>query len=71
MTDLAKRIGGGRCVLFAAALLGLIAAASSAAVEIRVGEPFPQIAMPTLDGELRSIADFRGRKVVLHVFASW
>ena len=37
-----------------------------------VGEPFPTIALPALeDGRPRSIADFRGKKVVLHVFASW
>jgi len=37
-----------------------------------VGEPFPNIAFPALeDGRPRSIADFRGQKVILHVFASW
>lgn len=38
----------------------------------RVGEPFPDIALPSLeDGELTSIDAFRGQKVVLHLFASW
>jgi hypothetical protein len=37
-----------------------------------VGAPFPSIALPALeDGRPRSIADFRGKKVILHVFASW
>ena len=36
-----------------------------------VGEPFPGLVLPDLDGTPRSIADFRGGKVVLHVFASW
>ena len=37
-----------------------------------VGEPFPNIAFPSVDGgEPRSISDFRGQKVVLHIFASW
>ena len=37
-----------------------------------VGDAFPLIALPALeDGRARSIADFRGRKVILHVFASW
>jgi hypothetical protein len=37
-----------------------------------VGEAFPLIALPVIeDGRARSIADFRGQKVVLHVFASW
>jgi len=39
---------------------------------IRKGEPFPAIVLPTMaDGSPASITDFRGTKVVLHVFASW
>jgi hypothetical protein len=39
---------------------------------IRKGEPFPAIVLPTMaDGSPASITDFRGKKVVLHVFASW
>ena len=34
--------------------------------------PFPDIVLPALGGaEPMSIADFRGQKVVLQVFASW
>ena len=37
-----------------------------------VGEPFPTLALPALeDGRPRSVADFRGEKIILHVFASW
>lgn len=37
-----------------------------------VGEPFPEVALPTLDdGSLTTMAAFRGEKVILHVFASW
>lgn len=37
-----------------------------------VGEQFPDIPLPTLDGsELRSVSDFEGDKIILHVFASW
>ncbi len=40
--------------------------------KIEVGEPFPNIVFPALeDGRARSIADFRGHKLILHVFASW
>ena len=63
-----------RSGLRALALAGLLSAGlagAGGAAEIRVGEPFPEIVLPTLDGEMRSIADFRGKKVVLHVFASW
>ena len=42
-----------------------------AASALRVNEPFPDLALPSLDGKPRSISDFRGKKVVLHVFASW
>ncbi len=37
-----------------------------------VGTPFPTLSFPSLDdGRPVSIADFRGRKVILHIFASW
>jgi hypothetical protein len=40
------------------------------------GEPFPPIVLPEVDasgrpGEPMSIADFRGQKIILHLFASW
>jgi len=56
-------------------LAGLTAAASPAWAqqpEIVEGEPFPEIVLPDMEtGEPASIRDFRGQKVVLHVFASW
>ncbi len=37
-----------------------------------VGEIFPDLAFPSLDdGAAKRLSDFRGRKVMLHVFASW
>jgi hypothetical protein len=37
-----------------------------------VGRPFPLLALPdAASGKARSIAEFRGRKIILHVFASW
>ena len=39
---------------------------------IQVGEPFPDILLPTLeDGSPGSISQFRGQKILLHIFASW
>lgn len=36
------------------------------------GRAFPTTAFPSLeDGTPMSIADFRGKRVILHVFASW
>jgi len=40
-------------------------------IPFAVGEPFPDIALPGVDGEPASIADFRGHKLILHIFASW
>lgn len=41
-------------------------------VTIEVGRPFPTLALPLLeDGSPASIARFRGKKTLLHVFASW
>ena len=44
----------------------------SSAAPFREGEFFPVRAFPSLkDGRPMSIADFRGKKVILHIFASW
>ena len=41
-------------------------------VPVHVGEPFPALVLPSLaDGSPLSIEHFRGRKVLLHQFASW
>ena len=40
--------------------------------KLEVGRPFPEIVLPNLaDGSPGSISQFRGRKLLLHVFASW
>jgi hypothetical protein len=39
---------------------------------LEVGQRFPELVLPSAeDGRPMSIADFRGKRVVLHVFASW
>ncbi len=46
--------------------------ASAQSPQFEVGQPFPDIVLPSLeDGRPTSIADFRGKKLILHVFASW
>lgn len=41
-------------------------------VKIEVGRPFPNLVLPLLeDGRPSSIVQFRGKKTLLHVFASW
>lgn len=51
---------------------GTVGARAAEPPTIEVGQPFPAIVLPSLDdGEPMSIRDFRGEKVVLHIFASW
>ena len=46
-------------------------------MKLEVGQPFPNIVLPNLalpnleNGRAGSISQFRGRKLLLHVFASW
>ena len=41
-------------------------------VEFHEGEMFPTTVFPSLDGSRPgSVADFRGKKLILHIFASW
>ena len=58
--------------LLALALAFSMLGTSSAAREIEVGEPFPLLQLPRQgDGRPGGVADYRGEKLVLHVFASW
>ena len=55
-------------------LLSSVGAPSALAKEapvIEVGQPFPDLHLPTLEGEMKRVSDYRGQKVLLHVFASW
>ena len=46
--------------------------AAEAAPPIEVGQPFPDLVLPALDGgEPVRMSDFRPKPVVLHIFASW
>ncbi len=48
------------------------ARAQGSSHRFEVGTPFPTLSLPSLeDGRPASIADFRGQKVILHIFASW
>ena len=45
---------------------------SAGAPAIAIGQQFPNLVLPSVaDGRPRSIADWRGHKLVLHVFGSW
>ena len=64
-----------RFVARAVAALGLgvgwVAAAGGPMGDIEVGKPFPALTFALADGGQWSIAEARGKRVVLHVFASW
>ena len=52
--------------------LALAAPAVAGDGRLAVGRPFPDLTLPALDdGKPVSIRDFRGQKLILHVFASW
>ena len=38
---------------------------------MRIGRPLPDLTLPDLDGRPVRLADFRGRKLLIFVWASW
>jgi DsbE subfamily thiol:disulfide oxidoreductase len=46
-------------------------AAAPAVASTRVGAPAPEIALPMLSGETRTLADLRGQVVILNFWATW
>ncbi len=43
-----------------------------AADELRPGQPFPEVYLPrALEGSPDSILHYRGKKTIVHIFASW
>ena len=64
----------GLAVLLAGSLFAPLAAGIPQRSDVRfsAGEPFPDIVLPSLeDDSPTSISRFRGKKIILHVFASW
>ena len=65
-----------RQMVIAAGMVGLTMAPPALAQrglgEIKMGQRFPDLTFRSMeDGSPVSMADYRGKKVVLHVFASW
>lgn len=58
---------------FAAILIGVLAggAAASAAGPIKPGDPAPSIRLPSADGKVVSLADYKGKVVLIDFWASW
>ncbi len=58
--------------LTTALLLAPLRPAAMASTELEIGQPFPDLVLPALeDGRPRTLAEFRGQKLVLYIFASW
>ncbi len=59
-------------VLAWAMMMVALGPVDAAPLEFRVGDVFPDLTLPALDdGKPVSLGTFRGRKLVLHVWASW
>jgi hypothetical protein len=53
-------------------LLPQLAEAQPMTSQFAVGQPFPNLVLPRMDnGQPGSLSQFRGRKVILQIFASW
>ncbi len=59
------------CYLPLAVCLFWMATDKAEALELEVGQVFPNMLLPSLEGHPGSIADFRGQKLILHIWASW
>ncbi len=56
------------CVFLLVSIVGVL----NAQGQFKVGDPFPNITLPSLaDGQPDSIENYRGSKIILHIFASW
>ncbi len=70
MTRAIRRLGVVLCL--AAPVVATPSYAQAQDTGFEVGQPFPTLSFPALeDGRPWSIADFRGQRIILHVFASW
>lgn len=53
-------------------LVGMDTFFTVSAEELKIGTTFPNVTLPSLqDGRPLSIADFRGEKLILQIWASW
>lgn len=58
--------------MLAALMAILVIPSLSLGQQLRVGEPAPDFAVPSLDGKTAiRLSDFRGRRVLIFTWASW
>jgi hypothetical protein len=63
---------GVRFMIVGLVAVGLTGTMRSDSAEFHEGQMFPTLIFPSLDGSRPgSVADFRGKKLILHIFASW
>ncbi len=59
-------------LLLVLGLVGMDTFFTVSAEELKIGTTFPNVTLPSLqDGRPLSIADFRGEKLILQIWASW
>lgn len=46
-------------------------AADDPPIGIKEGQMYPDFHLPTIDGQLARLSDYRGKKILLFHFASW
>ncbi len=60
-------------LFFSVTCVGVVSAQSrGGGTGFQIGQQFPEVALPSLEsGQPASLVGFRGKKTLLHVFASW
>lgn len=62
----------GRVAIIPLLLISTLGMGRAEAMALEIGRPFPLLRLPSLeDGKPLSVAEFRGQKLVLHIWASW
>ena len=61
-----------RPILLSCLVFGMGVSLARGGISLNEGEPLPDFKLPAAgDGKLMSVSDFRGSKLMLHLFASW
>lgn len=52
-------------------ICGPAGAVDPPAIGIEEGQMYPDFMLPTVDGDVARLSDYRGKKIILFHFASW
>jgi len=59
-------------ILFATSIASVAAIAEvRPTIGTKTGEMYPDFVLPTLNGEVKRLSDYRGKRILLFHFASW